>query len=65
MSTPYPLGPELEHCDDPGGHVQVLWLLPITEQERAFATSNGLEALEQRFDDAALEYWDPNRRSVV
>ena len=65
VSTPYPFGPELENCVDPDGHVQVVWLLPITEQEHAYAKSNGLEALEQKFDDAALEYWAPNRPSVV
>ena len=26
---------------------------------------HGLEALEQRFDDAAIEYWDPARASVA
>ena len=65
VSLPYPFGRELEACAWEGGHARLLWLLPITEAERDLATAEGLEALEQRFDDAALEYWDPGRASVV
>ena len=42
-----------------------LWLLPVTAAERDFKAANGLEALEERFDDAELEYWDTRRASVV
>jgi hypothetical protein len=45
--------------------VRVLWLLPITPAERRFAGDHGVEALEQRFDDAVVEYWRPGRASVV
>jgi suppressor of fused protein SUFU len=45
--------------------VDVLWLLPITQAERDFKVAHGLEALEQRFDNSALEYWDICRKSVV
>jgi hypothetical protein len=55
VSRPYPFGPELE----------VAWLLPITAAERELKKANGLEALEQLFDDARLEYWNPGRASVV
>lgn len=65
VSLPYPFGPELEQCPDSDGHIQVLWLLPITDEERAFRFEHDLEALEQRFDTAALEYWRPDRPSVV
>ena len=65
VSTPYPFGPELEVCNFDGGHIHFLWLLPITSAEREFKKSNGLEALEQRFDAAAIEYWLPSRPSVV
>jgi hypothetical protein len=65
VSAPYPFGPELERCEDAGGHVQLLWLLPITSAERTFKIKHGLEALEQRFEAGALEYWKPDRRSVV
>jgi hypothetical protein len=62
---PYPFGPELEVCNLPDFHLHVLWLLPITASEREFKVREGLEALEQRFDDCALEYWAPGRASVV
>jgi hypothetical protein len=65
VSLPYPLGPDFEVCEWDGGHARLLWLLPITEAERDFKAEHGLEALEQRFDDAALEYWDAARASVV
>lgn len=65
VSTPYPLGPDVEVADWSGGHARLLWLLPITEAERDFKSDHGLEALEQRLEEAALEYWDPHRTSVV
>ena len=52
-------------CHLPEGHLHVLWLLPITAAEREFKLRAGVEALEQRFDDCGLEYWDPQRVSVV
>jgi hypothetical protein len=55
----------LETCIFPGGHIQVLWLLPITEQEKTFRHSHDLEALEQRLDAAAVIPTDPHRTSVV
>jgi hypothetical protein len=65
VSLPYTFGSDLERCEDAGGHVQILWLLPITAAERAFKIEHGQEALEQRFESAALEYWQPTRPSVV
>ena len=65
ISKPYPFGPELEICNFDHGHVHVLWLLPITSAERDFKVDHGLESLEQRFDEAAIEYWDASRKSVV
>ena len=41
------------------------WVIPITGEERAYAAEHGLEALEQRFEEAGLEYWDPHRGSVI
>jgi hypothetical protein len=65
VSLPYPFGEELEVCNFPDGHLHVRWLLPITATEREFKVREGLEALEQRFDACALEYWSPTRASVL
>jgi hypothetical protein len=65
VSLPYPFGPKLEVCNVSDSPVQVLWLLPITAAEREFKFREGPEALEQRFDTCALEYWAPGRASVV
>jgi len=46
-------------------HVEFLWLLPITEAERDFKVDQGLEALEQRFDDVELAYSRVDRASAV
>lgn len=65
VSLPYPWGEELEHRTIPGGHLRVLWLLPITPAEKTFRHRHGLEALEQRFEDAGIVPTDPGRPSVV
>lgn len=65
VSVPYPFGQELQTCHVGDRHVEFLWLLPITTSERDFKLSAGLEALESRFDDVGLKYWQPNRTSVV
>ena len=65
VSLPYLWGPSFETCDVPGGRVSLLWLLPITLAEKRFRHEYGLEALEQRFDDAAIIAADPGRGSVV
>lgn len=45
--------------------VRFLWLVPITERERAFKKTHGTEALEQRLEAAQFNYLDPERNSVV
>lgn len=66
VSLPYPFGPELEVCClGEEGNVRFLWLLPITAAEKRFRHENGLEALEQRFDDVELDFASPYRKSVV
>jgi hypothetical protein len=65
ISRPYPFGPEFQICCLPNDHAHFCWLLPISEGEREFKIQNGLEQLEQRFDNAGLEYWDVTRPSVV
>jgi len=66
VSRPYPHGPSLEEFSlgvEQYGHI--LWILPITLDEREFAKQRGLEALEERFEQAGLRYWDVERDSVV
>ena len=65
MSNPYLLSDELWTLPLPGRTVKFRWVIPITAKERAYASGRGLEALEQRFEEAGLEYWDPHRASVV
>ena len=35
------------------------------EAERDYKALNGLEALESRFDDQAIKFWEPVRPSVA
>ncbi len=65
VSLPYLYGPDLETCNWEDGHARHLWLLPITQAELDFKVANGLETLEQRFDEAAILPTDPLRESVV
>lgn len=65
VSLPYLDGPRLEKACLPGVDVQVLWLIPITKDERDFKLGQGLEALEKRFEEVAFDYSDPRRKSVL
>lgn len=65
ISLPYLWGPKLEHCQLEGRHIQVLWAIPIYESERVFRREQGLDALEQRFEDVSFDYLDPFRPPVV
>jgi len=66
VSLPYPFGPEFETCAAGAeGKVRYLWLLPINSRENAFLQKSGLEALEQKFEDADMDFLDPDRPSVV
>jgi len=65
VSLPYPFGPALEVFDRGEHHARLLWLMPVTSAERAFARTNGAEALEALFDANGVDYLDPARPSVV
>jgi hypothetical protein len=65
VSSPYLLADELWTLSLPGREVRFRWVIPITAAERAYIRERGLDALEQRFEEAGLEYWDPHRSSVV
>ncbi len=62
---PYAYSASLEHLELDGLAVRVLWMVPITEREAAFARAEGVEALEQRLQDHAVEFLDARRASVV
>jgi hypothetical protein len=65
ISLPYPWGPKLEICRRGDRLISVLWALPIHANERDFKGAHGLDALEQRFDAAAMNALDPHRPSVA
>jgi suppressor of fused protein SUFU len=65
VSLPYIFGPDLEACKWRGGHARILWAIPITEAERDFKAEHGLDALEQKFEDEGVRYWDLERESLV
>ncbi|MDR7235941.1 hypothetical protein J2Y02_000546 [Neobacillus drentensis] len=46
---------------------QVGWLMaiPISEEEKNYADKNGLEALEELFDENQINVFDLERASVV
>ncbi len=65
ISIPYAYGPKLEWLQLPDICLRFLWALPITSREAAFVELNGLESLEQKFDETTLDYLNPLRTSVV
>lgn len=46
-------------------NIRFLWLIPITEEELRYKKENGLEALENIFEETEFNYIDPFRDSVV
>jgi hypothetical protein len=67
ICLPYLDGPALETlgCNAKASDVRFLWLLPITKEEVSYKKAYGLESLEDRFQQAKLNYLDPMRASVV
>lgn len=66
VSLPYPYGPEFEYLHiSPSRHARLLWLVPITAEEEAFRHSEGLEALERRFEMSEIDFLSTNRPSVA
>ena len=65
ISMPYLDGPGLEEMQYEHKEVDCYWLIPITKAERDFKKANGLEALEELFDENGLDYVNPYRKSVV
>jgi Suppressor of fused protein (SUFU) len=67
VSLPYLDGPALENLCIPARKelIKFYWLVPITKEEMEFKRTNGLPALEERFERTGLNYIDPLRKSVV
>ena len=65
VSLPYTVGPEFEWHKTKAGLIRILWLLPITSAEAAFAGKQGVEALEAKFEQTRFNVLDPGRQSVV
>ena len=63
VSLPYIDGLELELPK--GLETRCYWLLPITSQELVYKKNHGVEALEDAFERAELDYLNPLRPSVV
>ena len=65
ISLPYTHGPNLEWLRLETICIRFLWALPITSREAAFAELHGFVALEEKFEEAGLDYLNPNRQSIV
>jgi len=66
VSLPYPFGPPLEWLHiSKDTHVRFAWLVPITDDEVAYAQEHGVEALEDIFEKAQLNCINVNRCSVL
>ena len=50
---------------DGGPPVHWLQAVPISESERRFVLAHGFDALEERFAQAEMEYWNLDRASLV
>lgn len=64
VSLPYPYGPNLEIANSVLSDLRVLWLLPIYTSEVKYYESQGLDALEEKFDEQAIRFWEIDRRPV-
>jgi len=65
ISLPYLFGPSLENAQAGGVAVRVLWLVPITFEERQLKIRAGQGALEEIFERHQFNYLDALRDSVV
>jgi len=65
ISLPYLDGPKLENLELDNKLVKFYWLIPVTEQEVEFKMQNGVEALENKFEESNFNYLAPDRSSVV
>ena len=67
VSLPYLDGPKVENLDlgTDEGLLRCYWLVPIHQKELDFKKTCGLEALEQKLEEASFDYLDQYRSSVI
>ena len=63
LSVPYLDGPDLEWSES--SQARFLWLIPVTMQEVEYKRGYGIEALEDRLEEAKFDYLDLHRSSVI
>jgi hypothetical protein len=61
LSLPYLDGEDLELFQFNGETIHCYWFIPITERERDYKIEEGIEALEQLFEEKQLDYLNPKR----
>jgi hypothetical protein len=57
-----PPQPVIANLDLHGIHVHFLQAIPLYPAERTWKAVHGRDALMQRWEQALVEFWDPNRR---
>ena len=62
ISLPYLDGEGLEKME--GSDTRFYWLLPITQNELKLKKEQGMDKLEQLFEEKAVNYLDLRRRSL-
>lgn len=65
ISLPYLDGSALENMETETQFTRFYWLIPITKEEADFKKSEGVEALEKKFDEESFDYLNPLRKSIV
>ena len=64
ISLPYLDGEELELFVFDEATTHCYWLIPITKSEAEYKEENGCDALEDLFEEKAIDYLDPDRKPL-
>lgn len=65
ISRPYLYGPAMQNFIYCESNINCLWVIPIRQDEREFAVKNGVDRLEDKFEEKSFNYMDPLRPSVL
>lgn len=63
ISLPYMDGPNLEFGLNK--KVKFYWIIPISKKEVEFKKANGVEKLEEKFEELGIDYIYPERKSLI